>query len=199
MVTVKKKTTYLVRKMVYKVYLKKIPFMKFTFIITIAFGLLSLWGCSGNAPASSNAGKPEIAAMLDSFHAAAARADYNGYFDYFTEAGTFLGTDATEHWDKQAFMQWSKPYFDKGKAWSFTAVDRHIYMHPSGQLAWFDELLNTQMKLCRGSGVVEKQGGRWMVQQYVLSITMPNSKIDTAVAIKAPEEDSLLNVLMKQP
>lgn len=185
--------------MVCKVYLKKIISMKFTLIFATALGLLSLWGCTANPPAATDAGKTEITAMLDSFHAAAARADYKGYFDYFAEAGTFLGTDATEHWDKQAFMQWSKPYFDKGKAWSFTAVDRHIYMDASGKLAWFDELLNTQMKICRGSGVVEKQGGRWKVQQYVLSITMPNSKIDTAVAIKAYEEDSLLNVLMKQP
>jgi len=173
--------------------------MKLTLIFAVALGLLSLWGCKGIPPVATDEGKTEIAAMLDSFHAAAARADYKGYFDYFTEAGTFLGTDATEHWDKQAFMQWSKPFFDKGKAWSFSAVDRHIYMHPSGQLAWFDELLNTQMKICRGSGVVEKQNGRWLVQQYVLSITMPNSKVDSAVAIKAVEEDSLLNVLQKHP
>jgi len=173
--------------------------MKFSYVIATACYLILLWGCADkNTPAASE-GKEAIVSMLDSFHAAAARADYNGYFDYFSEAGTFLGTDATEHWDKQAFMQWSKPFFDKGKAWSFTAVDRHIYMHPSGQLAWFDELLNTQMKICRGSGVVEKQNGRWLVQQYVLSITMPNSKVDSAVAIKAVEEDSLLNVLQKHP
>jgi hypothetical protein len=182
-----------------KVCLNKIISMNFTLIFVTSVGLLNLWGCAANQPASTDADKTEITAMLDSFHAAAARADYKGYFDFFAEGGTFIGTDATEYWDKQAFMQWSKPYFDKGKAWSFTAVDRHIYMDNSGKLAWFDELLNTQMKICRGSGVVEKQGGRWKVQQYVLSITMPNSKIDTAVALKASEEDSLLNVLTKYP
>jgi hypothetical protein len=31
----------------------------------------------------------------------------------------------------------------------------------------------TQMKICRGSGVVEKINGIWKVKQYVLSVTVP--------------------------
>jgi hypothetical protein len=34
--------------------------------------------------------------------------------------------------------------FDQGKAWNFTAMERHIYVDKSGKTAWFDELLNTQ-------------------------------------------------------
>jgi hypothetical protein len=51
------------------------------------------------------------------------------------------------------------------------------------------------MKICRGSGVVVKQGDTWKVQQYVLSMTVPNSEVDPVVAIKAPEEDSIILAL----
>jgi hypothetical protein len=34
--------------------------------------------------------------------------------------------------------------------------------------AWFDELLNTQMKICRGSGV-SKVGNDWKIKHYVIN------------------------------
>ena len=57
--------------------------------------------------------KKQIAAMLDSFNVAAANADYTRYFNFYTEDATFNGTDATENWDKAAYMIWAKPFFDK--------------------------------------------------------------------------------------
>ena len=60
--------------------------------------------------------------MLDSFNRAAAKADFNSYFDFYTDDAIFTGTDATERWDKKAFMLWAKPIFDKGRAWDFTAL-----------------------------------------------------------------------------
>ena len=139
----------------------------------------------------------EIGNTLDSFNRAAARADFNAYFNYYTEDGIFCGTDATERWDKKQFMEWSKPYFDKGKAWDFTAIDRHIYLDPAGDLAWFDELLSTQMKICRGSGVIVKQNKEWKLKQYVLSTTVPNSLVDTVTIMKTAEEDSLMSMIIK--
>ena len=59
--------------------------------------------------------KSEISTMLDAFNTAAATADYNAYFNLFADESTFIGTDATEIWDKKAFMVWAKPYFDKKK------------------------------------------------------------------------------------
>jgi ketosteroid isomerase-like protein len=141
--------------------------------------------------------KKEIGNMLDSFNRAAARADFNAYFSYYTEDGIFCGTDATERWDKKQFMEWSKPYFDKGKAWNFTAIDRHIYIDPAGELAWFDELLSTQMKICRCSGVLVMQNNEWKLKQYVLSTTVPNSLVDTVTLMKTAEEDSLMQVMTK--
>lgn len=134
----------------------------------------------------------KIAAMLDSLNMAASQADFSRYFSFYADDAVFMGTDATERWDKKSFMEWSKPYFDRGKAWSFTAVKRNILFDESGKLAWFDELLDTQMKICRGSGVVVKKGDHWKIKQYVLSMTIPNSAVDSIIPIKSAEEDSLL-------
>lgn len=139
--------------------------------------------------------KSEISSMLDTFNATAAKADYNAYFNLFADESTFIGTDATEIWDKKAFMVWAKPYFDKKKTWNFKALKRNIYFSKDGKLAWFDELLDTQMKICRGSGVVEKINGSWKVKQYVLSVTVPNEVVDKVVTEKAPIEDALIQKL----
>jgi hypothetical protein len=92
-------------------------------------------------------------------------------------------------------MPWAKPFFDKKKAWNFTSIKRNIYFGKYAGIAWFEELLNTQMKICRGSGVVVRQGDEWKVQQYVLSNTIPNAKLDSVISLKTREEDSLINKL----
>lgn len=134
----------------------------------------------------------QIVALLDSMNVAAANADFTRYFNFYANDATFMGTDATEYWNKENFMIWAKPYFDKKSTWDFTAIDRHIYFGTTPDIAWFDELLSTQMKICRGSGVVINKNGSWKVMQYVLSMTFPNSAIDKVIALKAQEEDSII-------
>ncbi len=141
-------------------------------------------------------GEKEIISMLDSFNIAAAKADYKTYFNFFTDNAVFTGTDATERWDKKEFMVWAKPYFDKKKTWHFSALERHIYIDTPGTHAWFDELLNTQMKICRGSGVLVKEPNGWKIMQYILSATIPNEVMDSVVKIKAPIEDKLIKKLI---
>lgn len=165
-----------------------------TVVIALAFCSCNQDAATGSSTATDTAAaKKHITAMLDSFNRAAARADFNTYFNYYTEDAIFAGTDATERWDKKAFMAWAKPIFDKGSAWDFTALDRHIYFDASGNLAWFDELLNTQMKICRGSGIVVKQGNDWKVKQYILSTTIPNEQLDSVISMKGPLEDKIID------
>lgn len=155
-------------------------------------------GCKEKATAGIDTAseKKLIAATLDSFNRAAARADYDKYFSYYADGAIFTGTDATERWDKKSFMVWAKPYFDRGRAWNFTAIERNIYFDKRGTVAWFDELLNTQMKICRGSGVMVKTGADWKLQQYILSATVPNTVLDTVVIMKTPIEDSIIRTLI---
>src|SRR2546428_801943 len=46
-----------------------------------------------------------------------------------------------------------------------------------GKKAWFDEDLETEkLGAARGSGVLVKDGGRWKIAQYNLSIPIPNAR-----------------------
>lgn len=143
--------------------------------------------------------KKAINKLLNDWHAAAAVADYNGYFGKISEDGRYIGTDASENWDKKAFIAFSKPYFDRGKAWDFKAVERNIYFSKDGKTVWFDELLDTWMKACRGSGVLEKEGKEWKIKHYVLSMTVPNDATNDVLPHKAKYEDALLEKMRKQP
>jgi len=150
---------------------------------------------SSNAMTGTVNQQKEVISMLDSFNIAAANADYKTYFNFFTDYAVFTGTDATERWDKKEYMVWAKPYFDKKRTWNFTALERHIYIDPPGTHAWFDELLNTQMKICRGSGVLVKEPNGWKLMQYILSTTVPNEVLDSVVKIKTPIEDEIIKKL----
>ena len=168
----------------------------FIFLVVIIAGIISSCIQKKDEAGGNNIdSKKQISAMLDSFNIAAANADYDKYFNFYTEDATFNGTDATENWDKKAFMVWAKPYFDKKTTWNFTALQRNIYFGKYADIAWFEERLSTQMKICRGSGVVSKQDGRWKVRQYVLSTSVPNSILDSVISLKTVEEDSIMRTL----
>ncbi|MBT8282425.1 MAG: nuclear transport factor 2 family protein, partial [Muriicola sp.] len=92
----------------------------------------------------------------------------------------------------------SKPYFEQGKAWDFTSIDRNIYFDPTGKIAWFDELLDTWMQLCRGSGVLKKENGQWKIAHYVLSLTIPNEEIQPVIALKREIDSTYIKSLPKQ-
>jgi hypothetical protein len=124
-----------------------------------------------------------IEQVLDAFHTAAAKADEEAYFALLAPTGVFLGTDATERWDKAAFQAFAHPYFAKGTAWTFVPRNRHVNLSADGRVAWFDELLDSaNYGECRGSGVLEKIDGAWKVQQYNLTIPLPNDLAKDVVA-----------------
>ena len=135
--------------------------------------------------------------MLDSWHEAAARADFDAYFNLMADESIFIGTDPTENWEKDEFSSWSKPYFDKGKAWNFTALERNVFLMKDCDIAWFDELLETQMGICRGSGVVTRENGEWKVKHFVLSIAIPNENVDEVTLLKKDFDTNFMNKLRK--
>ncbi|MFV8322116.1 nuclear transport factor 2 family protein [Flavobacterium sp. LS2R12] len=153
--------------------------------------VLTLSGCKSMIE-NQIVSKANINSVLDAWHKAAAEANYDAYFSLMADDAIFIGTDATENWNKKDFQAYAKPHFDKGKAWSFTALERHIYFDETGKTAWFDELLNTQMKICRGSGVLVKIGKEWKIKHYVLSMTIPNENSDEVIKVKASQEDAMI-------
>lgn len=147
---------------------------------------------------NTDSDKKKINTTLDSWHKAAANAEFDNYFSYMTSNGVFIGTDASENWQLEAFKTFSKPFFDKGKAWSFKSLQRNIYFDKSQNTAWFDELLDTQMKICRGSGVLIKVGNDWKIAHYVLSMTIPNDNTNEVVKIKEKIENGVIEKLKSE-
>ena len=168
-------------------------------IVIIVIGAI-LVGCKSQQTLQEDkkATRYEIDFILNSWHKAAAEANFDEYFNAMTDDAVFIGTDATENWNKQEFISFAKPYFDKGKAWNFKALERNIYFSSDLKTVWFDELLNTQMKICRGSGIlVRDTNGNWKIKHYVLSMTIPNDKVDEVVKIKSLLEDKEIEKLKK--
>lgn len=139
----------------------------------------------------------EINTLINNWHLAAADANFDDYFSKMDSLSVFIGTDATENWKKEDFAAFSKPYFDKGKAWDFKTLERNVYMNDTGNFVWFDELLNTWMGTCRGSGVLEKKDQNWVIKHYVLSVEIPNEDIQKVIEVKR-EKDSLFLAKFKK-
>ncbi len=142
--------------------------------------------------------KEQINSVLNQWHKAASDANFNAYFKLMDQQSIFIGTDPEELWNKQEFMDFAKPYFDRGKAWSFSSVERNIYMDENQKYAWFDELLSTQMELCRGSGILMLTDQGWKIRHYVLSIAVPNEDVDQLVVLKKEHDQSLIDALRKK-
>ncbi|MGW1454084.1 nuclear transport factor 2 family protein [Salegentibacter agarivorans] len=137
--------------------------------------------------------KSNIDKVLTQWHQAAADANFDKYFSLMTIDGVFIGTDATENWQNDDFREFSKPYFDRGQAWNFTTLERNIYNEENSKTAWFDELLFTQMGICRGSGVLQKTKDGWKITHYVLSVTVPNENVEEVTQLKKEFDQNLIN------
>lgn len=123
-----------------------------------------------------------VEAVLDGFHAAAARADGERYFAYLAPGSVFVGTDATERWEREAFRAYAEPYFSQGRGWTFRPLERHVYVR--GECAWFDERLSSEKYgETRGSGVLVRSAEGWRIVQYVLSFPIPNDVSSAVVEL----------------
>jgi SnoaL-like domain/Histidine phosphatase superfamily (branch 1) len=117
----------------------------------------------------------EVARVLDDFHDAAANGDEDRYFVILPDDALFLGTDATERWTGVQFREFALPYFQRPSAWTYVALQRHVVIEADGNLALFDEIFdNDAYGECRGSGVMWKRDGKWVLRQYHLTIPVPN-------------------------
>lgn len=115
--------------------------------------------------------------VLNHWHEASATADADAFFGAMTEDGIYLGTDASERWLRDELREWSKFAFERDTAWAFTASKREIYFSNNQKTAWFEEMLDTQMGTCRGSGVLVKKDGVWKIKHYDLAIMVPNDLV----------------------
>jgi hypothetical protein len=122
--------------------------------------------------------------LIDAWHLAATKADFNAYFEKTGDSFIFLGTAPNERWNKQQFMDFSMPYFQKGKAWDFKASNRNWNFSEDLKMAWFDEDLDTWMKGCRGAGILRYDGKEWKIVYYNLTVLIENEKIKEFIKLR---------------
>lgn len=125
--------------------------------------------------------------LVDNWHKAAAEASFEDYFGAMSDQFVFLGTAPGERWKKEEFAAFSKPYFDKGKAWNFTPSNRTWMFSKNKKIAWFDEDLDTWMRGCRGSGIMVKEKGEWKLIYYNLTVLIENEKIQEFIKLRDRE------------
>ena len=138
----------------------------------VCASLACLWTA---LPAVAAVSDKDIDQLLDQFHRAASKASFDEYIGLFAPDGVFIGTDATERWTLTQFKAYAKPHFDKGRGWTYSKVERHINVSADDRHASFDELLdNADLGRCRGTGVLRRVDGAWKIEQYHLTIPVPN-------------------------
>ena len=158
--------------------------MKKALIICFSFFFFYACGSAKAVKTDKDATRKEVNTLLENWHKAASDANFNAYFEFMDSNAVYIGTAAEEIWTKKQFANFSKPYFGKGKAWSFTTLERNVYLNETANIVWFDELIATWMGTCRGSGVLEKTENSWKMKQYVLSVAIPNDNIQKVIALK---------------
>lgn len=150
---------------------------------------------SSALPATPLAGqddaRAEVSAVLDALHEAASEAEYDRYFSLYADEAVFLGTDATERWTREEFMDYARGPFETGTGWTYHTLERHIAIAAGGRTAWFDERLeNAGLGETRGSGVLVMEDGSWKIAQYNLTIPIPNEMaLDVARTIRTLREN----------
>jgi len=135
-------------------------------------------GASAQTPDADAAFRQQVNAFVDRWHddAANTRPDY---WDKFAPEGVFIGTDKSEIWTRDEFKAWAKRFWDRKKAWSFTAQKRNVYFSPDKKYVWWDEQLNTQFGTAQASGVLHNTGHGFLIDHYQLSLAVPNPLMDS--------------------
>ena len=166
--------------------------MKYLILISL------ILSCSPTAQDSKNEipfnpeiDRKKIHEFLNDWHQAAAVADENVFFASIKDGGIYLGTDRSERWTKKEFMDWGIQYFtERDTAWSFTPFNRNIYFSNNGDVAWFEEELETWMGYCRGSGIIERNQSKWEIAHYNLAVTVDNELIQEFIALSDKEGEN---------
>lgn len=134
--------------------------------------------------------REHIGVLIDAWHAAAGDADADKYFGLMAEDAVYIGTEAGERWTKPEFVEFARPYFERGSAWDFKSTTRSVYVSDDGRTAWFEELLDTWMGVCAGSGVLQSTDDGWKIKHYHLSVTVPNDLIDEFIDLVRSADSS---------
>jgi len=91
---------------------------------------------------------------------------------------------------------WSEKYFARDTAWAFNPYDRQVYFSSDAKTAWFEELLETWMGPCRGSGVLSYTKDGWKLEHYNLAMLIDNEDVEEVLKI-IQEQDEQPELLLE--
>lgn len=129
-----------------------------------------------------------VAAVLDDFHDAADKADKERYLGHFASTGVFIGTDDWERWPLPEFTDYVTKGFADGTGWTYVSESRSISFDPTGNIAWFDEVMvSEKWGRFRGTGVLRKVDDQWKIENYTLSVIVPNEAWEKVSEINKAE------------
>jgi len=125
----------------------------------------------------------EIADVLDDFHDAAAHGDKVRYLGHLTDDAVFMGTDEWERWPKNPeFTAYVDGRFENGSGWEYRSVERQIRIADSGDTAWFDEVVYSELNgRFRGTGVLTRTPAGWKIAHYALSFLILNENWEQVI------------------
>jgi hypothetical protein len=125
-----------------------------------------------------------IDAVLDVFHAAASAADEARHYSTLAPNAVFLGTAPGERWAGGDFRDFVHSYFSRGQGWAYVPSVRSVEIAADGQTAWFDETVENEFYgECCGTGVLQLYAGEWKIEQYNLTIPIPDELAPEVVAM----------------
>ncbi len=149
--------------------------MKFLTILTALFLVSCASQQSRTHPSWTIMESGSVDLTLDTFHQAAKMGSFDLYFEQMTDDVVFMGTDDTERWNKQHFMDYAREPFSDGHGWTYEPSDRHIASNDDLTIAWADELLtHEKYGTLRGTSVLEKHNNKWRIAHYSLTFLVPN-------------------------
>lgn len=159
-------------------------------LITIGAGIM-LASCTSNIARTKwdlRVERGSVGMVLDAWHGDASAGNFDAYFDAMSEDSVFLGTDASERWGKQEFMEYAREPFGDGSGWIYVPGERFVAFDDDRTTAWVDEVLtNAKYGTLRGTAVLRKVGGDWKIAHYSLTFLVPNDKAAGVVEVIGAE------------
>jgi len=126
-----------------------------------------------------------VGKVIDDFHDAAVHGDKDRYFGHLTNDAVYLGTDEWERWPKYPdFDDYVSGRFKDGSGWSYKSVERTIRFNDRSDVAWFDEVLYSEINgRLRGTGVLTLRSGQWKLEHYAMSFLIFNENWDEVIEL----------------
>lgn len=145
---------------------------------------------SEGAPTSLTEAAQQVNTLLDKFHDAASRSDFDGYFHLFSEDARFLGTDISESWTKEEFSVYAKPAFESCNGWKYSLRAGSVRLveplskENLSHLCFEECLDSARFKItARGTGIAVLVNGEWRIRLYQLTFPVPNDCVPGFIAL----------------